>query len=335
MFLLPPKAAVLKLIEKASGVSADLALINPPPRVLLTVDDRGAAAFRRGCSECRAFSARGLPLEKADLSIKVGLVRDSGESGHVRLGVVLRAFSACYISATRIGCQQQKTQYQYQMAKHRIYMSNIAPGWSFDRQARLLDQVLPGWIGGSIFRDEMTVRQRRRHIPSELTARTEALRPTTRKEPSHLYVAVLPVIAWGAADFCGVLEQLQVANCILVALDTGTMIDPRTGDLDRDALIAEFKMRRRLGSEEASRRLGAQISAERRKAVAMDKAELIRDRWKLPTNQHGTRDLLREVGLSMNTAKLYLGPRPIAQREYEALMKRRRNAEAAKAGAVE
>ena len=42
----------------------------------------------------------------------------------------------------------------------------------------------------------------------------------------------------------------------------------------------------------------------------------IKDRWVLPTKDYPTDELLTEVGICRNTANLYLGKRPDAQRKH-------------------
>lgn len=77
-------------------------------------------------------------------------------------------------------------------------------------------------------------------------------------------------------------------------------------------------------------KIGARISADNKKAKAAAGVAKIKDRWPQPSGAWPTQVLLDESGLSLNTAKKYLGPRPIAQYNYQAAQKRkeRRNVKA-------
>jgi hypothetical protein len=202
----------------------------------------------------------------------------------------------------------------------RVYISAIAPGWPPDRQERVLDEKLPGWRGGTVFQDiEFTVRQKRSRDPALLYDRATAFRVTTRSTRQTLHVAALPCIAWNAADFQGnVLPGLRASKQDLTAVDTGFTVRPSGNE---DAL-AEFQARRKLGSQEASRLVGAVVSANNRKMKALEACEKIKDRWEQPTKLYPTVKLLKEARVSLNTAKKHLDPRPRAQRIYQAEQKR-------------
>ena len=68
---------------------------------------------------------------------------------------------------------------------------------------------------------------------------------------------------------------------------------------------------------------GGYISAEKRKTVSKIAAKAIKERWRLPSNEWPTKVLLKEVDISLNTAKKLLGNRPLAQANYRAAMKRK------------
>jgi len=71
---------------------------------------------------------------------------------------------------------------------------------------------------------------------------------------------------------------------------------------------------------------GANASLKARAVRSKGKAEIIKDRWIISPKKYPTADLLKEAGVSLNTAKAYLGKRPIAQYNYQAKMKRKANA---------
>lgn len=226
-----------------------------------------------------------------------------------------------------------------------IYLSNIAPGWSFARQEALLDERLPGWRRGAVFRDEMTLRRGRTYLVGGLPQREEALRRTTRATTSVLHVATLPVIAWGPEDFSSLCGMLATANIAIFALDTGTRIEP--GDeISHAAAIEEFVMRRKAASEQAARLAGTAASAAKRHARIADGCRRIRDRWGMPSTEHmwrrwgllaqlpewkpewRTKNLLAEAGapgkpLAYNSVASELGLREETQRQFKAILEGR------------
>ena len=79
-----------------------------------------------------------------------------------------------------------------------------------------------------------------------------------------------------------------------------------------------------------SAQIAGKASAKKRIAVSKKGAAKISDRWPQPSVDWPTSVLLKEAGLSYNTAISILGRRPIEQANYEAAQKRkeRRNAKA-------
>jgi hypothetical protein len=79
-----------------------------------------------------------------------------------------------------------------------------------------------------------------------------------------------------------------------------------------------------------SAQVAGKASAKKRIAVSKKGAAKIADRWPQPSVDWPTHVLLKEAGLSYNTAKAHLGRRPIEQANHEAAKKRkeRRNAKA-------
>lgn len=76
----------------------------------------------------------------------------------------------------------------------------------------------------------------------------------------------------------------------------------------------------------ASGKVGARISGDKRKAKSAENIAKIKARWPLPNSEWSTKALLKEAGVSLNTAKAVLGRRPIEQANYQAKLKRKANA---------
>ena len=68
---------------------------------------------------------------------------------------------------------------------------------------------------------------------------------------------------------------------------------------------------------------GSRISAEKKKATSKAAVSKIADRWPKASDEFPTQTLLTEAGVSLNTAKRYLGKRPIAQYKYQVKLKRK------------
>lgn len=68
---------------------------------------------------------------------------------------------------------------------------------------------------------------------------------------------------------------------------------------------------------------GAIASASKKKLFSKRACRKIKDRWPLPNKIWPTYMLLKEAGISLNTVKATLGPRPIAQYNYQAKLKRK------------
>jgi hypothetical protein len=216
----------------------------------------------------------------------------------------------------------------------RAYISNISPLWPVEQQEAALKAALPGWPDGvMIFRDVLDTRARRAHRISSLIERADMLRASTRRSPGSIYLASLAPLAWTAEDLMECLSLAAAKNATVHVLDAGLVIPPSPGaEALHQAAIAFRKARERQSGWERGKR-GGQASGEMRSAAAKERAETIRERWALPTADYPTIALLAEAGISLNTAKMHLKPRPIAQREREAAQKRKA-ARAAKGSAA-
>jgi hypothetical protein len=71
-------------------------------------------------------------------------------------------------------------------------------------------------------------------------------------------------------------------------------------------------------------KVGGRISADKRKAESAVGIAKIKDRWPRPSEEWPTSVLLKEAGISLNTAKAALGRRPIEQANYQAKLKRQK-----------
>ena len=196
------------------------------------------------------------------------------------------------------------------MAK-RVYLSNISAVWSFPAQEKAL-AVLPGWPRGYIvFRDELDARQRRLRSAVHLAQRAEMLHGTTRPGLMEaVYMAALPVFAVSMEDMIASLTLAGTRGATVHFLAEGLVVSPASGAETLHQVALAF-----IEGKRASRAKGAgQISADKRSDEARAKCETIRPMWPLASEDYPTQTLLDQAGVSLNTAKLYLGARPEAQR---------------------
>lgn len=143
-------------------------------------------------------------------------------------------------------------------------------------------------------------------------------RLTRRQNTDTLHVISLGIIAENEKDFRKFMEKAR--DSFIVSAE-GHTINPKS---NIENSVALWRDARRNGAA----KIGARISADKKKATTKEAVAKIKDRWPLPSKEWPTAQLLKEAGISLNTAKAHLGKRPIAQYNYQAAQKRkeRRNA---------
>ena len=142
------------------------------------------------------------------------------------------------------------------------------------------------------------------------------LRPTTRKAPVNIHVVSLGVMAQTEKGFLELLTSIRKIKAHIIEAETATDYWP---DCPIKNVVNAWKVARRDGSA----KIGAKRSAEVKKAKSAEAVAKIKDRWPLPSKEWSTAVLLKEAGVSLNTAKSLLGKRPIAQYNYQAAQKRK------------
>lgn len=216
----------------------------------------------------------------------------------------------------------------------RAYLSNIVRIWPIDKQEQAHVAGTPGWPDVATYRDEVKPRARKAHSAEALTERAFMLRRTGRRRGEEtVYVASLCVLAWTPEDWMQCMAQLADRNATVVALDTGRTLPPDAGQVERAAAFSEFLAGRRRAQTGEGRKVGAKISADRKKQDSARRAELIRADW--PLRLTSTKELLLRAGttrkrrgvefvvpMAYSIAKRHLGPRPEAQAAHERALKR-------------
>ena len=196
----------------------------------------------------------------------------------------------------------------------KAYISNISPAWTIEQHLVLMP------AGVDVYRDEVKPRHRQAHQIASLEQRASILRPTNRRRAETIYVASLAVLAWGEPDFRAVLTAAGARGATIKALASDVEIAPGS---DPDAAVAVWKASRNLDQRVAALKAGPAISAENRRSKS-DKAikEHVEPYWPLPSKEYPTAALVAASGLSLNTIKDRLGPRPIAQYKHQQNLKR-------------
>lgn len=207
--------------------------------------------------------------------------------------------------------------------KPRIYLSNISPLWPRERQAALLKEAVPGFpAAADVFEDTLDARARRAHRVDSLACRASILRPTARRGQSgEIIIASLAVFAWSSGELLQCLTAAAARGATIRALDANLSIGPTAGPAVLQQALAAFEAARMRQKEFEQGRAGATASKHKREARAREAAEGIRTAW--GRRDEKTEALLARANLSLNTAKRYLGGRPVAQKAQQAADKRK------------
>ena len=192
----------------------------------------------------------------------------------------------------------------------KVYLSEVSAFWTFERQEAVLAAVLPG---AKVFRDVLDRRVRRAQSPASLLDREKLLRSTSSPDLDEtVYVASLAVLAWSLDDLRTVLAVLARRGARLVSMDDG---DPE--DVPAAWQAASAKARRAAGGE-----TGGNVTRRNMEAAYAPRVKAIAQRW--GDSAYSTAELLREAGVSRNTAIKYIGTtRGDAIRKEAARLKRK------------
>ena len=144
---------------------------------------------------------------------------------------------------------------------------------------------------------------------------TSLLRPTRRKQNLRICVLSLGVIAETEKNFLYILENIRKAKAHIYEEETRTEYHD---DCPIQNVLNAWKVARRDGAA----KIGAKISADKKKASTAESIMKIKHLWPLPSKEYPTRELLAIADLSLNTVKANLGSRLIAQHNYQAKLKR-------------
>ena len=142
------------------------------------------------------------------------------------------------------------------------------------------------------------------------------LRKTTRNEPDNIHVLSLGVIADNEKDFITFIKLARQRGATIHSREELNTYHSRVSTKE---VVADWKAARKNGVA----KVGGKISADKRKARSAEGVAKIKDRWGMPSKTWPTKVLLKEADISYNTAKTLLPPRPIAQYNYRAKLKRK------------
>jgi hypothetical protein len=203
----------------------------------------------------------------------------------------------------------------------RVYISNISPLWPEARQEALLREAIRDYPKGvNVYDDILTPRERRAHKPPSLVDRDLMLRPNSARRSATIYIASLAVFAWTDADMLKCITAAASKGMTIRVLDVDLTIGPDAGAQVMSKAIEAFAAGRKRQTEFVRGQAGGKASAENREGKARAAAESIKAAW--ARRDERTPDLLARAGISLNTAKRYLGSRPLAQRARDGADKR-------------
>lgn len=188
---------------------------------------------------------------------------------------------------------------------YKIYTSGTTWRTTLDQERSIAAQH-PDWAMHKVYRDGQ---------------RDEMLRPTSRASEDTIIVASFAVLAETEIDFKKFIKLCVKRGAWISGIEEN--FHWKSSWPMSDA-VREWKKGRMAGAG----RIGAKISADRKRAKSAKGIDLIRGDWPKPSTEFSTQELLKRSGLSLNTVKSRLGSRPIAQYNYQAAQKRkeRRNA---------
>lgn len=144
-------------------------------------------------------------------------------------------------------------------------------------------------------------------------------RPTKRTTKDEIWVSSIAVLAPDEKSLKDSIRLLNARGCTVRAVEEGIIFG---SPIPVAKCVVAWKEARKKGAA----KIGGQKSADIRKANSSEAVSKIKDRWPMSSKEWPTKALLREAGISLNTAKAHLGKRPIAQYNYQAKMKRKANA---------
>ena len=198
----------------------------------------------------------------------------------------------------------------------RVYLSEVTPWWTIERQQEALGDALKG---ATTFTDLLDHKQRRAHRAESLASRATMLRHSTRPiKGQQFLVASYAVLGWEWRDVATVVAAIKERGGILSSVD-------EAGQPCTEKTWQAARTKSRL--EGASIR-GAAVSAARRKVRADAGIERIRGDWGKSREEFSTKTLLALAGepgppLSYNTVVARLGGREKAQARFQASLKRK------------
>lgn len=168
-------------------------------------------------------------------------------------------------------------------------------------QEQVLAPAVPGWPNVPVYIDHEGL--------------NSLFRPTTRKTIDTIYIASVGLL--GTEEECveNIAREFMKRGWRLIAIEE--KIDWKKLTV-REVLDA-WQYARINGAA----RVGGRISAQNRKARIKAGTDKIKERWRLPSNLWPTKILLEEIDVSLNSVKSVLGSRLIAQKNYQAMLKRK------------
>jgi hypothetical protein len=204
----------------------------------------------------------------------------------------------------------------------KVYMSNISPRWPFADQEALLENArVAGYTDLDIWKDELSVNERRAHKIETLTERHILFRGSTRKDGGMLIFPTLASVAWTADDLVVVLTRAAELNMRVWVLDRDLKIPARGARAEWRKAAEAFRESRQRDQSLDRGQAGGRKSAEVRAARLKAGIDAARPFWGL--EKPSVAQLAKDNGVSVSGLVAALGPRKIAQANHQAAEKRK------------
>lgn len=170
-------------------------------------------------------------------------------------------------------------------------------------QQRYISEKYPDWAEHQVYKNGQ---------------RDEMLRATTRSSDNTIVVSSFANLANTEIGFTDFVKLCKKRGTWLKSIEENYLWHANHPIVDAVRLW-------KIGKSAGAGRIGAKISADNKKAKSAEGIAKIKERWPMPSSEWSTATLLKEAGVSLNTAKAHLGKRPIAQYNYQAKLKRKAN----------
>lgn len=193
----------------------------------------------------------------------------------------------------------------------KAYLNNISPAWPLRRQEDVLRAAIPGWPKSvDVRRDVLDSKQLMANRPASLVELGKLLARHSFRRADTINVASLAVLGWRDSELIRHLLAATALGITVKARDIGLEIGPDATPAVMKRAVDAFLAAREKVRQGKRGEAGGQASGAVRRSAAGEKVKTIAKFWKDPKETRTDRELAVIAGVSVNTVKEHLGPRP-------------------------